>query len=816
MPLNISSAWGDPYSDWKTAQSSSLGSYFQFFNSTSGVTWDWLRSHGYQSINQESLDYTIAPWRISKDSALVDISGYYWYNDYQSNPDEPLTSDRYNAHINGFSMLEEKYNVPFILNLKGSVNNGAPWTGYYGYYFDDGHTAVRLNNSYPVVNFRYDKIKVLPTFWFTATDISRAAVSPSTITQYGGIPDFATIENTPYCVGVGFRIYIDKAGTWTEVALTPAIDTHFTGNDTPSDITGWFCLDGMKILREPYSSNKSGTHYNNWFYGQSVSYNLTWEGSPTGGWTHGDAIAKASSFRRPESAWSNSISIGRANIVSGTVSRFDDLSERLDGTANDGGTAVVAFHFAKIDSDNYDIWVEDVKKQLAYIGLPFILTNAYLTDDFDSDNVYLPVFDSQRCTTGTFKHGAENSSLINYNWRWIYELDPLPEDIPPTPPEPPAEDSGYLTNRGLYTNRFSNPSYTVWAFYGTSLGNNGLDAAIAAINNLYITDPDGNEKWTLDFKGSNPSDYIVGLYAYPLAFKTSENSYTFTLGAVSFDTINVKHYADDGYISFGSINLTYNSSDVTWYGDFRDYPPYSTAELYIPFCGTVDIDLAFFIGHSMYIDMYYDIYTGACSAAIYRDNITLYKVVNGQIGVQLPLTSLRAGDYQNNIHALENALKQNEMRLATSALTLGLSAGAAVATGGASLAVGAGVVTGSAGLLSTMQERDNIEYKLSHTHPKIAQTGASETQNGYRVGGIYPILFIKRAVMLDSYNADKYSKTVGFACCINTLLGSMSGLTVCSKIDTDGIAKTVDGITISPTADEINAIKQAAANGIIL
>lgn len=509
---------------------------------------------------------------------------------------------------------------------------------------------------------------------------------------------------------------------------------------------------------------------------------------------------------------------------------FDDVSYKWDMRARwasgnivlwlkDGEAltdSVKWYNVLDIPDNSADKIFLAVLHEVAFLGFPFVISEDYINEPIGSSYVHLPIFDYEHMvTTGRYVRGTDSLQLNNALWQNIFD-DNIPNWDPSYEPPEGGEvtdgDSGDLTNRGLYTNRFSNPSYTVWAFYGSSLGNNGLDDAIAAINNLYITDPDGNEKWTLDFKGSNPSDYIVGLYAYPLAFATSENSYTFTLGAVPFDTINVKHYADNGFITFGSINF----NDIPLYGDFRDYPPYSTAELYIPFCGTVDIDLAFFIGHSMSIDMYYDIYTGACSAAIYRDNITLYKVVNGQIGVQLPLTSMRAGDYQNNIHALENALKQNEMRLATSALTLGLSAGAAVATGGASLAVGAGVVTGSAGLLSTMQDRDNIEYKLDHTAPTIAQTGAAETQNGYRVGGIYPTIFIKHAAMIDSYEATIYSQTVGNACCITNVLGDNKGLTVCSKIDTDGISKIVDNITISPTADEINAIKQAVANGIIV
>lgn len=488
---------------------------------------------------------------------------------------------------------------------------------------------------------------------------------------------------------------------------------------------------------------------------------------------------------------------------------YQDFDVLADGTTLMGTDYRIAGKLV-IDDSTYNTTNEAVTAaimhELAFIGFPIAKTYSDCNAAIGTNGILLPVFDEHLITTGDYVSGSDSLALPNASWRDVFGATMPDYDPNYNPdPEPDEGDTGNLNNKGLYTNRFSNHAYTIWALYGTSLSNNGLDAIIAAINDLYITDPDGNSKWQLDFKGTNPTDYIVGLYAYPLDFKVSDNSYPFVLGPVEFDTINVKKYADDGYFSFGVIDLSYDSDDVTWYGDFRDYPPYSCAELYIPFCGTYDIDLAFFIGHTMEIIGYYDIYTGALSCAIYRDSKTLYKTVNGQIGVQLPLTSTRAGDYQNNIHSLEVALKQNDIRLATSAITLGASAVTAIATGGASLAVGAGAIGGLSTLASALTERDNIEYKISHTQPVPAQTGAAETQNGYRVGGIYPKLYIKRAKKLSNYDPIIYSHTIGNACCINDIIGNMSGLTVCSKIDTSGINATVE---------EIQAIKQAFANGV--
>ncbi|MBO5921562.1 MAG: hypothetical protein J6Q48_04165, partial [Bacteroidaceae bacterium] len=103
-----------------------------------------------------------------------------------------------------------------------------------------------------------------------------------------------------------------------------------------------------------------------------------------------------------------------------------------------------------------------------------------------------------------------------------------------------------------------------------------------------------------------------------------------------------------------------------------------------------------------------------------------------------------------------------------------------------------------------MQEQ-NYDYQIEHTQPIPAQTTAAETQNNFCVGGLYPILYVKRAKMLQGYDAEIYSHTIGNACLINGLISSQSGLVMCSSVDLSGVPATVE---------EINAIKQALGKGV--
>ena len=464
--------------------------------------------------------------------------------------------------------------------------------------------------------------------------------------------------------------------------------------------------------------------------------------------------------------------------------------------------------YFKIDDTTYSSKWESIKAiirhELAFIGFPFVMADNQ-SGNIGDNNVSVPVFDSHMITTGRYITGSAASQLPNAQWGDIFS-DTMPEYDPnynPPKPTPSSDDFGDLYNSGSF-NKF--PSCLT--AYAMSLEK--FQSVLQSINSMYQTDTDGVKQWELDFKGSNPSDYIVGAYVSVCNFGISESTYPITIGPVDLSVAvpsmvaNKILFTDSGYFDCGSVDIDH------FYSDFRDYAPYTQLELYLPLCGTVDLDTAYFMGHSVSVTYYYDYNTMSCSACIYRDGITLYKVVNGSIGAEIPLTSMRMGDYQNAIHALEQAQKQNEIRMATAMVSMGISAAgllAAPATGGATLGLTALGLNGVKSGIETANAVEDINYNIEHKQPTPAQTGASEAQNAFCVGSMYPYLFIKRAKMLEDFDAEIYGHTVGYACNVNAHIGDMSGYTVATNIDTSGINATVD---------EINAIKQAFSKGVYL
>ena len=464
--------------------------------------------------------------------------------------------------------------------------------------------------------------------------------------------------------------------------------------------------------------------------------------------------------------------------------------------------------YFKIDDTTYSSKWESIKAiirhELAFIGFPFVMGYDQ-TGNIGDNNVSVPVFDSHMITTGRYITGSAASQLPNAQWGDIFS-DTMPEydpDYNPPKPTPSSDDFGDLYNFGSW-NKF--PSCLT--AYAMSL--EMFQSVLQSINSMYQTDPDGVKKWELDFKGSNPSDYIVAAYVSVCNFGLTDTAYPITIGPVNLaDTVPSMTafkiaFGKSGYFDCGSVDID------PFYNDFRDYAPYTQLELYLPLCGNVDLDPAYFMGHSVSITYYYDYNTMSCSACIYRDGITLYKVVNGSIGAEIPLTSMRMGDYQNAIHALEQAQKQNEIRMASAMVSMGISAAgllAAPATGGTSLGLTALGLSGIKTGIETVNAVEDINYNIEHKQPTPTQTGASEAQNAFCVGSMYPYLFIKRAKTLESFDAEIYGHTVGYACNINAHIGDMSGYTVATNIDTSGINATVE---------EINAIKQAFSKGVYI
>jgi hypothetical protein len=419
MALNVNTeVWGEP-SDW-TKNASTTGDYFTY--PWSRRNWSNLYSNGYQTLNAD-IDLSIAPWIINKQSALVDLKAGYWYNNYKTPDDSEIldADDAGKMHLAKVTTLIKRKNVPFILSYWGGTGTtqNPTWSKYWAYKINNKTKDTNNvgGNRFPVANFRYDKIRICPVIWLIDTDPVNMTVNMPTRSQYGGFPTLQDIASKPYCVGVGFEIFIEKSDSWVESPLTLDIDTEFEGNGGNDE---WYAdTQGIHIMRMPYRYNPVDTHYNNMLFGytQTNSVNVSQ-------WRCGSSKAYNESFSR--SSYDRTSTYGIGGVIGGQFAGVD-FNEKNTRSSSAVFTACLYQH---LTADNYDDFKKAVMRELAYIGLPFTISRSLIpTASAENNNLYYPVFedvDGEWVTTGEYKNGAESQSLMNASWQWVYDIE-LPQ-----------------------------------------------------------------------------------------------------------------------------------------------------------------------------------------------------------------------------------------------------------------------------------------------------------------------------------------------------------------------------------------------------
>ena len=573
--------------------------------------------------------------------------------------------------------------------------------------------------------------------------------------------------------------------------------------------------DNNKFVRPWRYIERFGYWYidTNWYSGDSfrytssdnINYKSAWEtlgnsdfvyANPVNvGWSHVSDIQQ--DFGGLKYHWNFGLSVYNANQW--------EITDIKTGDAYASGT-YSSYAYLEVDEipegmSKNQAYFNAVLHECSFLGFPIVLNHISIYHSFGEADVYLPVFDEHQITTGDFKNGAESLSLPCAQWGDIFGSS-MPDYDPDYDPEPsPSENDDYgdTTNKGAARGIFPS-QYNIYL-----LSNLDFRSLTADLNSYYQNKtPDD---WTIDFQGVNPSDYIVGLYYTPYNFAKSENKTAIQIGNVTLTT--TAYELSQGSIGVDDPNkwkyFSYGTRTVPpLYYDFRDYAPYTAVELYLPLAGSIDLDPSYVMGHNISVEYYFDVLTMSGVAAVYRDDM-LYKCSNFKLGASIPLLSSNMGAIQQQITQLENAQKQNEMRLAAGVISAVGGIGATIATGGAALPAIAAVGAGAINILSAAEKSDELQYAVEHNAPSVSQTGAAEPLNNYSVGQLMPKLIIKRPLMLSNLDDAVYSHTVGNACLLNNTVGDNSGLTVCADVDLSGIPAT---------AAEINAIQSLLTGGI--
>lgn len=82
--------------------------------------------------------------------------------------------------------------------------------------------------------------------------------------------------------------------------------------------------------------------------------------------------------------------------------------------------------------------------------------------------------------------------------------------------------------------------------------------------------------------------------------------------------------------------------------DFRDFEPYTTATLYIPYCSPVNLNTTIYQGKKISVKLAVDYNTGDCTAVIYGDGIPL-DYSSGKCGVSIAVSAADSSRYDMKV-----------------------------------------------------------------------------------------------------------------------------------------------------------------------
>lgn len=344
--------------------------------------------------------------------------------------------------------------------------------------------------------------------------------------------------------------------------------------------------------------------------------------------------------------------------------------------------------------------------------------------------------------------------------------------------------------------------------------------------------------------GESPIDGVVSLMVFPTIsmewlLPTGSGLNYLHIGTLMTNQVMGADVPDaakpEGYKigeSSGLVPFTGTASSILWqpyYNDFRDYAPYTSAELVIPYHGSVQLDPADWLGRLITIKYVVDIRTGVSTALVCREGIPILSV-DGQVGIPVPVHATDAANMINS--QVQNAFQMKSAELQKTAAITDMVFGTAqaattgaagiqkvgadlnatqgqigAAIGGAMIGTMGALAKGINGVRSANLTLEKAKQEMSHipvTRMSVGSASSSVSAGLER----YPRLNIHRPKMAPGYSAEVYGHTVGFACNMYGEVGRFTGYTECGDVDCSGI--------VGATEEEKNMIHDALVSGTYL
>lgn len=271
--------------------------------------------------------------------------------------------------------------------------------------------------------------------------------------------------------------------------------------------------------------------------------------------------------------------------------------------------------------------------------------------------------------------------------------------------------------------------------------------------------------------------YVVGLRKLNIDidtfFERSGNQHIqlgrYTLDSLSCDSIK-SDKEDMPLLAEYRIPMRHSVNNKPTFGNFLDYPPYTTVSIYIPFIGIVPIDGNMVVGRTIRIYGAVDVIAGTIHYNVFvqtpSKEWSLIGSYEGKCGVDIPL-------------ALDNSMQNSTNILKMAAdVTMGIC----TKNPSSLLNVGNGIFT-----------------------EPINNLGAQTTNTTYYNPNKCALIMQSAIGTVPS----NFGKTTGYTWCESATLSELSGLTVCKN-------PRINKFDMIPTADEQTEIYSLLQSGVII
>lgn len=515
-----------------------------------------------------------------------------------------------------------------------------------------------------------------------------------------------------------------------------------------------------------------------------------------------------------------------ANLINKKKQYIQIVGKDMFNAKADSSNKHRIFAVCEIDSETK---VEEFKewtlKQVAYLGM-FYTTDyksfdKYTPDFYIKDTTYLGLIDDNGITHGEYAHGDD---IKNYpQSKWVSLKDESNYDYSKKDQSERKSDP-YAYNFNVDT-AFAGANYYAMSKGGIELLQKWMSDVVypAGPFTTKSDPPDGYYSYEdlayqlqTRFNGSYPENQIVSLMYYPFPINSGNMPNTtfdyeniklgnaYTSGADNWYGTKVLQTSGNKLGNSNILEMSTQDYDVTeYYSDFRDFSPYTSMLLVVPYHGTLHLDPGTWYGHTLSTKMVVDVVTGASTVYIERDHVPI-DTLQGQVGMPIQLVLRNSGESITSRIANCQALNQQKFdnvrvaakSISTTAQDLGIVIASTMTNQPMLIAAAAGKAMGgalntAANISAAKETYDNIKFAVEHA-PADSTVVSQASPSVAQTAEPFLRLLIYYPKMLPDFDANVYGKTVGFACNIQGKIGNFKGFTVFASANLDGLSCNED------------------------